>query len=68
MTSQPEHPRCSLALHKKVLQYSPSIEQGRSPILQTVGRIIKTSLIRKCSRPEEQIIRDNVKACILYIF
>ena len=24
--------RCSLALHKKVLQYSPSIEQGRSPI------------------------------------
>ena len=34
MTSQPEHPRCSLALHKKVLQYSPSIVQGRSPILQ----------------------------------
>ena len=33
MTSQPEHPRCSLALHKKVLQYSPSIVQGRSPIL-----------------------------------
>ena len=33
MTSQPEHPRCSLALHKKVLQYSPSIEQGRSRIL-----------------------------------
>ena len=24
---------CSLALHKKVLQYSPSIVQGRSPIL-----------------------------------
>ena len=34
MTSQPEHPRCSLALHKKVLQYSPSIEQGRSRIPQ----------------------------------
>ena len=30
MTSQPQHPRRSLALHKKVLQYSPPIVQDRS--------------------------------------
>ena len=37
MTSQPQHPRCSLALHKKNLQYSPPIVQGRSSGLQNLS-------------------------------